>query len=112
MVSSSTLAPPPPSAPVLDKPEPPAAFAPVPIPPPPGAVPVQAPAPPPVTETVIEAEMVEEEAGDEEVPFDACIFLDGRMQMWGIEMNDDGSVSLTADQVREIRTRLAWSPPA
>lgn len=42
--------------------------------------------------------------------FDYCLFRDGTLRLWGVEVNDDGSVSITAAQLHEIRGRVAWLP--
>jgi hypothetical protein len=46
----------------------------------------------------------------EPAEFDYCLFRDGTLQLWGVVVNDDGSVSITADQLHEIRGRVAWLP--
>lgn len=54
----------------------------------------------------------ETEAEAEPVEFDACVFLDGRMQVWGGEENEDGSRAFTPAQVMQLRAMLAWRQPA
>lgn len=67
-----------------------------------------APAPAPVAaEAEHELEEVQEDSAPE---FDACMWLDGTLTIYGAQENEDGSISLLPDQVTTLRRRLAWAP--
>jgi hypothetical protein len=44
--------------------------------------------------------------------FDWCLFRNGALQVWGVQVNDDRSVTFSAQQLQELRGRVAWLPPA
>lgn len=53
----------------------------------------------------------EAEAQDDELDeFDYCLFRNGTLQVWGLQLHDDGSVSITREQLQELRGPLAWLP--
>lgn len=77
--------------------------------PPRGETPIAAAAPEPES-AAIDGGGVIEEAADEAVEFEFCQWRDGSLTVWGVQANEDGSVTLLPDQVREIKARIAWSP--
>jgi hypothetical protein len=80
-----------------------------PRPPAPTPAPVLVPAP----AVQADAEVLEEEPeAEEEVEFDYCVYRNGAMQLWGVQVNVDGSVSIAPEQLMEIRARVAWLPPS
>lgn len=62
-----------------------------------------APAPDPVIEGDVEQA--------EGIEFDANLWLDGTLVIYGAQENEDGSISLSATQFAAIRRRFAWSAP-
>jgi hypothetical protein len=55
-----------------------------------------------IDELPAEAELVEG------VEFDACMWLDGSMTIWGAQENTDGSITIHPDQLLQLRKRMAW----
>lgn len=49
---------------------------------------------------------------DEPTAFDFCTWADGTLQVWGAELQADGSFKLSATQLMAIRKRVAWGPLA
>lgn len=42
--------------------------------------------------------------------FDAAVYLDGGLVIWGAQENEDGSVTITAAQLAKLKRLTAWSP--
>lgn len=85
-----------------------------PVPPAATAAPVPAPAPMPAPAVIAEESAAVEEANveDEAVEFDFCVYRNGTVQVWGLQANDDGSVSISPEQLAELRNPIACMPPA
>lgn len=56
-------------------------------------------------------EMIETEEEADAEPFDFAHWRDGSLTVWGAQQNEDGSITLLPDQVREIKRQIAWSAP-
>lgn len=50
------------------------------------------------------------EPEEDPVDFDACVWLDGSLTIWGAQENEDGSITIQPDQLTAIRRRIAWGP--
>ena len=48
------------------------------------------------------------EVGEPE--FNAALWADGDLVIYGAQANSDGSVTLTADQVATVKRLISWSP--
>lgn len=51
-----------------------------------------------------------EQAEPVEQPFNAALWADGELVLYGVQENEDGSFTLTAQQVATIKRMIAWCP--
>jgi hypothetical protein len=47
---------------------------------------------------------------DEPEKFNAALWLDGDLILRGVQVNEDDSVTITADQLAKLKRLIAWSP--
>lgn len=58
----------------------------------------------------VEARVESPSPAPEDARFNACTWLDGSLTIWGAKANADGSFTIPADKVMQLRGRIAWAP--
>ncbi len=53
-----------------------------------------------------------EQEQPEAVEFNAALYLDGDVVIYGAQANEDGSFTLTAEQLAKLKKLVTWSPVA
>lgn len=48
----------------------------------------------------------------EPAEFNASLYLDGDLVIYGAQLNEDDSVTITADQLAKLKKLIVWSPAA